>query len=182
MPEQCVPTAQTLCAPKDLYTSLRAAWDILIQDSTCTRASLLVLLAHWALETGFGHYAWCWNIANKKHVPGDGHSYYMIRCNEIIGGKLVWFDPPDPATWFIAYDNLDDGARDYLVGLRGRFRAAWPAVVAGDPAQFCHLLKLADYYTADEATYTASVVRCYHQLDKIIVEPDSMIETADPAI
>jgi hypothetical protein len=46
-------------------------------------------------------------------------------------------------------------------------------VLAGDPAQFCHLLKLAHYYTADEALYTSGVVRCYHQLDAAIpdVEP-----------
>jgi len=35
------------------------------------------------------------------------------------------------------------------------------------------LLKLAHYYTADEALYTSGVVRCYHQLDAAIpdVEP-----------
>lgn len=165
MTETCLPDQLTPITPGELYVSLSRVWSTLIQDSAPSRGALLVLLAHWALETGFGHGCHHWNLGNKKHVQGDGRNYTMFRCNEIVAGKVVWYDPPAPATWFCAYDTLDAGAGDYLMGLRGRFRSAWPFVLAGDVPGFCHALKLAGYYTADEALYTAGVQRCYHQLD-----------------
>lgn len=181
MTEQYVDRLQTAVTATDLYNSLRDAWSSLIQDANCTRSSLLVLLAHSALETGFWHACYCWNLGNFKYVHGDGHDYFQMRCSEVFNGHTVWISPPDPGCSFVAFDSLEDGARDYLTSLRGRFRTAWPAVVAGDPAQFCHLLKLARYYTADEAIYTAGVMRCYHQLDATIPPDDRNIEPGDPA-
>lgn len=180
MPENLVPKQQTLCTPHDLYSSLHQAWLQCCQDSTPTRNGLLVLLAHWALETGFGHSCWNWNLGNYKHVLGDGHDYYQVRCNEIIGGQTVWLDPPNPGCSFIAFEDLATGASHYLTALRGTFRAAWPAVCAGDPAQFCHLLKIARYYTADEAVYASGVVRCFRQLDSQI--PNVEFNVPDPTM
>lgn len=168
MAELCLPDRLTPCSPADLYATLRKVWPGVNVDSQPSRAALLVLLAHWALETGFGHFCHLWNLGNKKHVPNDGHDYTMFRCNEVIDGKIVWFDPPNPATWFVAFPTLESGAADYLVGLRGRFRTAWPFALAGDVQGFCHALKVAGYYTADEALYTAGVLRCYRQLDAAI--------------
>lgn len=162
------PKLQTLCTPQELYVALATAWTKTAQEQLSTRAPLLVLLAHWALETGWGHACWNWNLGNYKHVAGDGRTYTMFRCSENINGQEVFFDPPNPATLFLAYDTLDAGALDYLTHLRGRFRQAWPAVLAGDPAQFCHLLKLQGYYTAPEATYTAGVVWCFNRLGRLI--------------
>ena len=179
MTEQLLPDKLTPCAPADLYAALRTAWTQACQDSSPARSSLLVLLAHWSLETGFGHACHRWNLGNKKHVPGDGHDYVQFRCNEIIGGKIVWISPPDPGCSFVAYPDLDAGTLDYLVGLRGEFRAAWPFVLAGDVQGFCHALKVAHYYTADEALYTSGVMRCYRQLDAAI-PPDPDPVAADP--
>ena len=173
------PAVRTQCTPAELYAALRDAWLRCAFDSVPTRASLLVLLAHWALETGFGHSCWNFNLGNKKRTPG--HEFYFMRCNEIIDGHVVWLDPPNPGCAFNSYADLESGCVDYLSGLRGTFRAAWPAVLAGDPAQFCHLLKLARYYTADEAIYTAGVMRCYHQLDATIA-PDPSEETTEPEV
>jgi flagellum-specific peptidoglycan hydrolase FlgJ len=173
MAETLVPVQNTPIAAGDLYKALRVAWASAVQDSICTRDSLLVLLAQSALETGFWHACWNWNLGNVKHVAGDGYDYYQIRCNEIIGGKVVWISPPDPGCSFRSYASISDGALSYLTLLRGRFRPAWPAVVEGDPVGFCHLLKLSHYYTADEGIYTAGVVRCYHQLDST-VGPDTL--------
>jgi hypothetical protein len=179
MGDIAVARVQTLCAPRDMYDALHAAWLRCAQDAEPGRASLLVLVAHWALETGFGHSCWNWNIGNKKRIPG--RDFYYVRCNEIIGGKEVWYDPPAPACAFASYPDLASGVLDYFVGLRGQFRAAWPAVLNGDPSQFCHLLKLAHYYTADEAVYTSGVVRCYRQLDGAIpVEETAGDATAYP--
>ena len=168
MTESLVPDKLTPCPPGELYACLKAAWVQTCQDSDPGRASLLVLLAHWALETGFGHYCHNFNIGNKKHVPGDGHDFSQFRCNEVIGGQIVWFDPPNPGCSFVAFSSLAAGTLDYFIGMRGRFRVAWPFVLSGDVAGFCHALKVANYYTADEGLYTAGVVRCYHQLDGVI--------------
>lgn len=162
------PTVGTPVHPGDLYAALKDAWAALMAGEPCKRESLLTMMAQSALETGFWRACWNFNLGNVKHVQGDGQDFYQIRCNEIVGGKIVWFDPPNPACWFVAYPDLEAAVRDYLVALRGRFRAAWPAVLDGDPARFCHLLKLAGYYTADEGLYTAGVMRCYHQLDATI--------------
>jgi hypothetical protein len=166
--EQLLPDLLTPCAPADLYAALKRAWASCCQDSAATRGSLLVILAHWALETGWGHACHRWNLGNAKWTPGCGHDYTQFRCNEILDGKIVWLDPPAPGCQFVAFPDLEAGAAYYLTGLRGTFRAAWTAVIAGDPSLFCHMLKLARYYTADEALYTAGVVRCYHQLDGMI--------------
>lgn len=165
MSENCVSTSATLITPKELYAAMQVAWASLMSGEPCGRASLLTMLAQSAFETGWWHYCWDFNLGNVKHVPGDGHDYYMIRCNEYVGGKLVWYDPPSPATWFVSFPDLDTGVRCYLVALRGRFRSAWPYVLSGDPAGFCHALKVAGYYTDDEAHYTANVLGCYHTLD-----------------
>lgn len=174
MAETSVPDQITPCTPKALYDALWRAWAPTLADGTLpTRASLLVLLAHWALETGWGHGCHNNNLGNKKHVKGDGRDFTMFRCNEVLGGRVVWFDPPDPATWFVAFPTLDAGAADYLAGLKKHFAGAWAYVVAGDAVQFCHALKVAHYYTADEASYTAGVVRCCHQLDAMLPpDPD----------
>ena len=202
MGEQLLQDHLTPCSPAELYASLRAAWVQTCQDSDPSRASLLTLLAHWGLETGFGHYMHCWNLGNKKHVPGDGHDYCQFACGEelpaasVQAGPLVQivstyvrngvafdsvkFIPPHPATSFVACSGLAAGTLDYFVGMRGRFRAAWPFVVAGDVAGFCHALRQQGYYTADEGVYTASVLRCYHQLDGMI-PPDAVTASTDPA-
>lgn len=195
MAEMLLPDKLTPCAPADLYDALQRAWGRLILDAPCTRQALLVLLAHWALETGGGHACHWYNLGNKKRVAGDGHDYTQFACGEelplayaqraaasdpdhikIVGQyqasgqdmASVRFLPPHSATSFVAFPDLDAGTVDYLVGLRGRFRAAWPYVVAGDAAGFCHALRLQRYYTADEGQYTAGVMRWVHQLDGMI--------------
>ena len=180
MTDKLVPRVRTTCTPEALFEALWADWSSVVTDAPPTRAALVVLVGHWAFETGWGQSCWNWNLGNKKHVAGDGHEFYQVRCNEVVGGVLKWYDPPDPATSFLAYDSIEAGVRDYLVGLRGRFGSAWPAVEAGDPAAFCHLLKLAHYYTDDETHYTNNVVQCCHRADLILAPaPDAIVETVD---
>ena len=59
---------------------------------------------------------------------------------------------------------------DYLALLyaSANFRRAWPAVLAGDPAMFCHLLRQANYYTADEGQYTRAVVSIFGDLRSLV--------------
>ena len=172
MPEQLVPATVTTVSPETLYLALRAAWPEIV-GVPAERQSLLLLIGHFAFETGWGHSCWNYNLGNVKHVPGDGRDYYQIHCTEIINGKVVMFDPPNPATSFRAFSTLTEGVEDYLRILRGQFGYAWPFVDTGDAAGFCHALHERHYYTDDEQHYTASVISCMRSADHMIpADPD----------
>ena len=155
---------------QELLDALAAAWPVVV-GSPCTNAdSLRVLAAQVCLETGNGKSCHCNNLGNIKAKVGGGYDWTFFRCNEIINGKVVWFEPPNPACCFRAYETLRAGVVDYLALLyaSANFRRAWPAVVAGDPAQFCHLLRQASYYTADEGQYTRAVVSIFGDLRSLV--------------
>jgi hypothetical protein len=162
-----VPDLLTPCTVSDLRDAIERAW-IVKFDATPRRESLLVLLAQWAEETGWGRYCHCWNLGNAKHVEGDGRAWCAFRCSEIIDGREVWFDPPDPATRFRAFESLDAGAADYLELLWHHFGRSWGAVLAGDPAAFARALKAQGYYTAPEPKYEAALVALYQQVDGML--------------
>jgi hypothetical protein len=164
MAETLVPNRLTYASVVEMYAVLRGAWRMQFRAEP-TRANLLILLAHWSLETGQGRAMHCYNIGNVKHVAGDGYDYCQFRCSEIVGGTEVFFDPPHPATSFRAYATLEDGCADYLILLSRRFGRAWLDVMSGDVAKFCADLKALHYYTADEAVYQAGVERIVRALD-----------------
>jgi flagellum-specific peptidoglycan hydrolase FlgJ len=180
MSENLVPNVLTPCDPAAFCAAIKEAWPSLFSGETPSRASVLTLAAQWALETGWGHACHCWNVANRKYVQGCGHDYCQFPCGETENGVNVMHYPPDPTCNFVAYSSLEAGVVDYLIHFRAEFRAAWPAIEAGDPEQFGHLLKVARYYTAPEASYTAALVGCYHRLDTII-PPDPAPESTPTA-
>lgn len=154
--------ALTPVTVSEVYASLRASWRRLLGGEP-QRCSLLVLLAQWAFETGRGRAMHCWNVGNIKHVPGDGRDFCQFRASEIVAGVETL-----SVMSFRAYADLDAGCADYLTVLRAEFRYAWPAVEGGDPADFAHRLKLAHYYTADEAIYSRGLVALVAALDREI--------------
>jgi Putative peptidoglycan binding domain len=161
LPDQLTPVT-----PSEVFASLEHAWKTAF-DTTPHRTSLLVLLAQWALETGRGKSMHCYNLGNVKSSQQQG-DWCFFRCNEIIRGKVVWFEPDNPACCFRAFATLEAGALDYLQTLFQRFKSAWPAVVAGDPALFSHLLKRSRYYTADEAQYTKTLVSLFREFSRTL--------------
>jgi hypothetical protein len=176
MSESLLSDLMTPCGPTALYLALERAWPSVIVGPPSSRGALVLLVAHWALETGFGHGCHRWNLGNKKHVAGDGHDYVQFRCLEYdAAGKPYWIEPPDPACSFVAFATLDAGAADYLAGLHKHFGAAWLDVVAEDIPKFCADLRAAHYYTAPEKAYELGVLRCYAQLDATI-PPDTLPE------
>ncbi|MBK9496873.1 MAG: peptidoglycan-binding protein [Xanthomonadales bacterium] len=124
--------------------------------------SICVLLAQWALETGRGNSMWNYNLGNVKSHQKDG-DWCFFRCNEVINGKVVWFEPDHPACCFRAYPTLQQGADAYMHELHGRFAKAWPAVISGNPTEFSKRLKASKYYTADEGKYTSTLVSLYRE-------------------
>lgn len=162
MTESLVPCRSTVSTPQEIYASLGKAWQA-YQSSAPSRSSLLVLLSQWSLETGGGGASMNHNMAGIKHVPGDGHDYATYPTHEVIGGV----DTVLPQN-FRAYASLDAGVLDWMHVLLSTFGFAWPAVVAGDTADFAHRLKIRGYYTAPENAYAAGLAARYAQLDGVI--------------
>lgn len=160
MVEALVPDQLTTASIAEVFVALHEA------DPSLSRNSLLVLLAQWSFEDGRGKAMHCWNLGNIKYTPGCGHDYFQVACNEVIGGHVVWLQPPNPGTSFRAYETLADGVADFLGVLKRDFKAAWPAVLDGDPAEFARLLKASRYYTADEAVYQRGLVGLFTELGK----------------
>lgn len=152
-------------------TALRIGWRAVF-DTEPTIDQLALLWAQSALETGRFKSIWNNNFGNIKY--SDNNDYYMIRCDEWIGGKHVWFDPPVLATWFNAYTSPETGAEAYIrfLSQKKNYAAAWQEVINGNPIAFCHQLKIAHYYTADEAAYSKGVVSLCNEIKKDLESAD----------
>lgn len=177
MTETLLPDLCTAVTPAQVYAALRDACAPVLGTSLA-RESLLVLLSQWACETARGKAMHRFNLGNIKHVPGDGHDYSQFRCDEIIGGKTVWFDPPNPGCSFRAYATLDAGAVDYLTLLHKHFAGAWPDVVKGDTLDFAKDLYAEHYFTASPALYAASLHGLYAEFDRTV--PHDVVAPAPP--
>lgn len=167
MTGKLVDTVETILSDAQLAYCLNEAWKLIYKEYP-SHNSLAVLWAQVALETGRGKFCKNYNFGNiKRH---DDEDYCMFRCNEVIGGKVVWFDPPNPATEFCAYVTDVLGAQEYItfVSQRTRYQAAWKQVIAGNPVAYCAALKAAGYFTADLVQYTKGVVSlCDEFLSKV---------------
>lgn len=160
MPATLVPTVRTSYTQAQLIEGFVRGW-FKTFGVLPSKKSIGVLYAQNTLETGSSIAMWNNNIGNVKFVPNanpakdDGVTYMMLaNVWEIVNGKKVIFQPPSPATWFRAFETLADGIAFQLGFLRNyRYKKAWTAVEAGDPAEFAHLLRVAGYYTAPEADY-----------------------------
>lgn len=175
-----VPDALTPCTVQELYAALTDAWTERFKAPP-SRASMLVLIAQWAEETGWGKSMHCYNIGNAKHVHGDGRAWCTFPCTERLEGVVVKLDPPDVGCRFRAYPSLAAGAGDYLVSLTERFAGAWPAVLAGDVRRFAAEFAREDYYTAKEELYEAALVQIDAQIDReLATAAGSVVATTAP--
>jgi hypothetical protein len=157
MTAKLVPTIKTTYTQSQLIEGFILGW-LKQWGEVPSKMTIGVLYAQNALETGGTTAMWNNNIGNVKYVPRDGDDdwYYMMLANvwEIVNGKKVIFQPPHAATWFRAFPTLSDGVAHHFDFLKNyRYKKAWGAVEAGNPAAFAHLLKVAGYYTAPEADY-----------------------------
>lgn len=155
-----VPTVRTSYTGLELIRGFINGW-VLAFNEIPKKETIAVLYAQNALETGGTVYMWNNNIGNVKYVPkpNDTGDYMMLNnVWEIVNGQKIIFQPPHQATWFRSYPTLGDGVAHHYDFLKNhRYAKAWTAVVAGNPAEFSHLLRLAGYYTAPEADYTRNM-------------------------
>ena len=191
LPDQLTPVGQT-----ELIRSLWDGWTCCFGTAPPKKECIWVIAAQWALETNWGHSSHCYNLGNVKSSEGDGHDYCFFACNEALpkaeaeayqakdpihakvtayradGTCWIWFYPPHPGCRFRAFHTLLEGAVDQVKILSNRFKAAWPAVLAGDPGMFVHCLKQTGYFTADEESYKKAVMSIYETISKLNIDYD----------
>jgi flagellum-specific peptidoglycan hydrolase FlgJ len=145
--------------------------------------TLAILYAKTCLETGrfkvgFHNY----NFGNIKRQKDK--TWTMFSCSEIINGKEVFFDPPHFQTHFSAFENLKEGALAYInfVSSKSRYKKAWQELLNGNPKAYCHELKIAGYYTANEEKYTNAVVSLFNEFlrrkDEFLISESTKNETS----
>jgi hypothetical protein len=183
MADQEVPTLVTRPTPSAMYAALRGEWRAILL-TVPARPSVLVLLAHWGLETGNGSASRNWNVAGIKWTKGCGHDFARYPTLERVNGVLVRVEQD-----FRAYASCEEGVADYIRVLRRDFSYAWPSVEAGDVMDFAHRLKLHGYYTDTEARYAAGLRAREAQLDRYIgpdtepelpLSPEAIAQGTDP--
>jgi hypothetical protein len=197
-----LPNVITKTSTADVLVALAKAWKALFGTAP-KRASLDVLTAQWALETGWGKSCHCYNLGNVKGKVGGDRNWTFFACNEILSsaaahhmaqadpehakitqdnGKsaTIWFYPPHSGCCFRAFDTIDAGAADYLATLNKRFSGAWPAVLAGDPEAFSLKLKELRYYTASVKLYTSVLKKTYATVASVKIDLDVLEEHDEP--
>lgn len=166
-----------------MVEAMTSAWRRVVGGEPPANAVRL-LVAHWALETGWGRSMVCFNVGNAKAMRTDAsYDYCYFTTWEVLTVRdaeayvrahpttaritkytsnerhaHVEVRPEDPACRFRAYASLEDGCVEHLQMLRGIFARSWSALCSGDPAAFSRALKAQKYYTADEGEYTKLVV------------------------
>lgn len=172
-----LPDVVTALTVRDVMWAFRVAFEA-VTGLTPSRDSLALLTAQSALETGRWKSIHCFNLGNIKASESYEGYYCLFRCNEVINGKVEWFDPPHPQCRFRAFKSLEDGAKDHLQFLAGRTRYAtsWSMLLRGDPEGFVRALKAAGYFTANEQSYKAAVVSLFREYSKILESDPRIVE------
>jgi flagellar protein FlgJ len=145
-----VASRATPTAPASYRAALARAYRE-VTGKTPTSATLDVLSAHVAHETGRGERMFNFNFGGIKGAGPSGLTA-RYRTHEYLDGKKVSL-----VDGFRAYKNIDEGATDYLRLLEKRYGSAFRAAAEGDVDGFAAALKSKGYYTAPAAGYAAAL-------------------------
>jgi hypothetical protein len=178
-----IPDRITPLTTREVLRAFRDAFQV-VCGFTPSNATLALLVAHSALETGRWKSIHCYNFGNVKAGPDYEGYYCQFRCNEVLNGKTVWFDPPHAQCSFRAFGTITEGAADHLEFLarRPRYAKAWQVMLAGDPARFVDELKAAHYFTADAEPYKRAVTSLWREYMNLLAdeEPEEREPDTDP--
>jgi hypothetical protein len=180
-----LPPAKTPLSFETAAHAMRVALQAVLGEEP-SREALALALGKTALETGRWSAMWNGNWGNVKHSDKREGFYTCIVLNEVIGRKVVWFDPRGrltgnpakggvlagdladagrtvppghPQTRMRAFTSAGEGALDYCRFVAGgRYAVAWERLLAGDADGYVHELKRKGYFTADEGEYRKGVV------------------------
>lgn len=193
-----VEAIRTPCDPAALGRALWLA-SLRLLNAPLKRPAVDLLLAQWALETARGKACFNHNLGNVKATAKWEGDYCARYCNEllteaqsadalaragkqadgtpdvilggVVGGlRIVNFYPPNSATFFRAFDDLEDGALDYLSILADRFASAWAYLEDGDADRFTRALYVARYFTADPKKYAAGLVSLQREYSHLSID------------
>jgi len=164
--EKCVEIVQTPITMFNFALGAIQAWfglHGLESPTPPSKDQIGVLWAQYGIETGAGPWCWNFNIGNVKHVKGDGHNYVMLhKVWEVVKGQRVVFEPPHPATWFRAYESMNEGMAEHLLFLKEKYAPAWEGVLEGDCHKFALLARQYGYYTAPLQNYTNGMLAHFY--------------------
>ncbi len=179
-----VPPRQDKLSFEDAAQVFSGAMAAVLGETPSTEA-LALALGKTALETGrWGAKGglWNYNFGNVKCSATYEGTFSCITLNEVLPLGLTWFSPqgqlsanpakggklmsaplavPDghPQTRMRALPDASSGALSYVKFVAGgRYAAAWQRLLAGDSNGYVHALKVAGYFTADEATYARTTL------------------------
>lgn len=158
------PATRTPLTAGQARVALGAAWRTHTGEDA-SRETVALLVAQWALETGWGKAMFNNNFAGIKAKEVEPHTYYTtteelapesvphdprIKVLKTISPKLVRVRVSPEHEWcrFRHYDDAGEGAVGYVEKLHQRFPRAIPALLAGDASRYATALKMARYFTA----------------------------------
>jgi hypothetical protein len=157
-------TTKTALEPIVAIEALYASMEDVSPESLCC------LVAQSAFETARWAKIYNYNFGNIK-APDTRPHMYLKGASEIINGKEIFPQPPDPQCRFAAYPDVFQGAKALVTflsvdttpdnGKPNRYAAAWSECLAGDLAGFVHELSRAGYFTADVGVYLRGCQICY---------------------
>lgn len=150
-----IPDQLTNLTPQQALVAFRDAFAAVFGKAP-SNSTLAILVAQSALETSRWRSMHDFNFGNSRPTA-DTPDYCQFRCNEVINGKIVWYDPPSPGSNFAAFPDAMTGATFFMQLLGKRYPEAYQAALAGQAAQFVDGLKQRDYFTADEGPYVKAV-------------------------
>jgi hypothetical protein len=145
-----VPVTRTPLSTAQAQQALKSAWER-VTGEVPNDATLALLTAQWAHETGHGASMYNYNFAGIKGSGPEGLSVAQ-RTREGFGEterRIV--------DNFRAYLSAEDGALDYVALLKRRYPEAVEAARAGDAGAFVRGLKTRGYFTGHEGAYLTSV-------------------------
>lgn len=154
----------TPLSPPEAIAGMKSAiWNLTGKYPTAEHVA--VLIGQSALETGHWKSIHRYNVGNAKAGPNYEGYYCQFRCNEIINGKVEWFDPPHPQTNFRAFMTAEAGFADHirLLATSNRYAKAWQCAERGDPDAYSRACAAAGYYTANVDIYTKTTVQLFQR-------------------
>lgn len=182
MSDLLVPAVRTVISIDEYARAVLRSWHV-IDDSVPCREAVAVLWAQYMMETG-GKACWGWNVGNVKAIPGM--PYHELRGvwegvtpaeaeRLISSGQAtrdtsaahqrqvgphrvsVVFEPPHPATRFVAFASLAQAMEHHLRFLARRYAPAWGSLLAGDVDGFARALRAHGYFTASPEAYAGGM-------------------------
>lgn len=168
-----VPPHKTIWTPREAVAYFDDALTGLLGKARKPE-TVALLVAQSALESARWEACWNNNPSNIKHGAKRTRQFTCIRLNEVLDGKVKWFDPDSPLntpsdgptpvppghpqTRMRAFANGPDGVADKLAFLTtGRWKPAFEAARTGSAPNYITAIHSLGYFTAPLNPYVRAV-------------------------